>query len=141
MMDVLDTLGLLAASALFGAMLFFSGVIAPFVFTNLESEAAGRFIRRHFPIYYLVIAGCSLIAAISLGFGRTVDAIFMGLILISAIFARQLLMPKINHFRDLMSDDNPKAGKSFERLHRLSVWINAVQLIGTFAVLIRFSTT
>ena len=39
--------------ALAGSMLFFGVVIAPTVFRALPAEAAGSFLRRLFPVYFL----------------------------------------------------------------------------------------
>lgn len=41
----------IAVATLFGSMAFFTGVIAPLVFTKLEAAVAGGFIRALFPWY------------------------------------------------------------------------------------------
>ncbi len=53
MPEALVVVGSIAAATLFGSMFFFSSVVAPRVFINLEPTAAGRFIRSLFPWYYL----------------------------------------------------------------------------------------
>ena len=53
METVINGMGFFATGILLGAMLFFSGVMAPLIFTKLEADVAGRFIRQVFPWYYL----------------------------------------------------------------------------------------
>ncbi len=133
---VLDIVGLISVATLFGSMAFFSGVVAPFTFTTLDAASAGRFVRGIFPWYYLVIAALSLLAVLSLVAVRPLEAAVMSVIAFGAYVSRQLLMPRINDCRDRMLAGDTKAGKRFTRLHRLSVWINAAQLAGAFAVLV-----
>ena len=136
MPQILDVIGLISVAALFGSMAFFSGVVAPFTFTALDAATAGRFVRGFFPWYYLVIAGLSLLAVLSLVVVRPLEAAVMALIGFGAYVSRQLLMPRINDYRDRMLAGDPEAGPRFTRLHRLSVWINAAQLVAAFAVLV-----
>ena len=56
-------------------------------------------------------------------------------------FARQVLMPRVNRARDEHLAGDVAAGSRFNRLHRTSVAINAVQLLATAAVLVRFTST
>lgn len=61
----------------------------------------------------------------------------MGLIALGALVSRQLLMPRINAHRDMALAGVAVSARRFERLHRVSVWINAAQLLAAFAVLVR----
>ena len=61
--DILAVTALLAAAGVFGAMLFFSAVVAPLVFIRLEAATAGRFIRGLFPWYDLFVLCLAAIAA------------------------------------------------------------------------------
>ena len=54
------------------------------------------------------------------------------------MLARQGLMPRINRNRDRSLEGDAAAGVRFNRLHRLSVWINAVQIVVVAVVLARF---
>jgi len=139
MLHVLDIAGLVCVAILSGSMTFFSVVIAPVVFIELDAPTAGRLIRGIFPWYYLVIVILSLFATIALAAPRPVDAAVMGFIGLAAILSRQLLMPRINRYRDLMLSGTVGAETTFNRLHRLSVWINLVQLIGVLTVLVRLA--
>ena len=55
--------------------------------------------------------------------------------------ARQVLMPRINVHRDKMVGGNAEAERAFQGLHRLSVWINGGQLIGSVAVMFMLGLT
>lgn len=51
--SVINGTGFFATGILLGAMLFFSCVMVPLIFTKLDADVAGRFIRQVFPWYYL----------------------------------------------------------------------------------------
>ena len=142
-MDLLHLLGVTGAisvATLFGSMAFFSCVIAPLIFIELDAAAAGRLIRRLYPWYYVVVGVLSLIAALSFAATLPIDAAIMGFVLIGAYFSREVLMPRINRQRDAMVQGNADAEIPFNRLHRSSVLINAVQIIAVFCVLVRLLT-
>ena len=134
---LLGIMSVITEATLFGSMAFFSCVIAPLVFIELDAETAGRFIRRLFPWYYVVIAALSLLATISFAFTNHISAVIMGLVFLGACISREVLMPRINHWRDEMIQGNSKAEVSFNRLHRASVFINGIQLIAVFVILLR----
>ena len=139
-MDLLHLLGITGAisvATLFGSMAFFSCVIAPLIFIELDAVTAGRFIRRVFPSYYVVVAVLSLIATLSFAATLPIDAVIMGFVFAGAYISRQILMPRINRRRDAMVQDDVAAEVSFHRLHRLSVLINVAQIIAVFCILFR----
>tara|TARA_B100000676_G_C18080535_1_gene850855 strand:- start:1029 stop:1463 length:435 start_codon:yes stop_codon:yes gene_type:complete len=139
-MDLINLLGITGAitvATLFGSMAFFSCVVAPLVFIELDAATAGRFIRRLFPWYYAVIATLSLIATLSFAATLPVDAITMGLVFIGACVSRQILMPRINRQSDAVAQGDISVQGSFDRLHRISVIINAAQMIAVFCILFR----
>lgn len=139
--DILDVIGLVAVAGIFSSMAFFSFVIAPVTFIHLDEATAGRFIRSLFPWYYLTLIILPVIAAASLSATRYADTSIMALIAFGAVISRQILMPRINDYRDRMLSGNPAAEKKFNRLHRLSILINGVQLLGAFAVLVHLAIT
>jgi len=141
MIVVLDTLGLLATAALFGSMAFFSAVMAPLIFIKLEAATAGAFIRQVFPWYYIVIGVLSSLGVVSFALVRPGDAVILGAVALGAYVSRQQIMPRINRERDLAKAGEAAAEDRFNRLHRVSVWINGAQLIGVLAVLLRFAVT
>lgn len=126
----------LLAAGLFGSMLFFSFVMAPLIFTQLDEATAGRFIRAVFPWYYLVLLALSGFAAVTLFSVAPLEAGVMLAIASMAAFSRQVLMPQINRQRDQAAGGDALAGKRFDQLHRFSVIINMMQLVGVTLVLI-----
>jgi hypothetical protein len=119
----------LVTALILGGMVFFAFLFAPLVFTKLPAKTAGGFIREVFPVYYVAFAGVALIAAL-LAIPR-IDALVLAVVGGLFLLARFWLMPRINAARD--QGEN----RSFDRLHRLSVIINAAQMIAVFAVFVR----
>jgi len=129
---------LLLVSTLFGGMILYSFGFAPMVFSALPAADAGRFIRAAFPWYYLfVIVTAGLGGAILLYSNARSGEIAIVIAMI-AIFARQVLMPRINIARDSQLQGSGEAKKRFSRLHGISVALNFVQLIAAGYVLYRF---
>jgi hypothetical protein len=129
---------LLMSAVLVGSMIFFAAVVAPTVFRVLPAEAAGKFLRALFPRYYLwgiIVSTLGSIAALWVGW---LHFVLLALVLILFLYARQILMPKINASRDAELAGDIAAKSHFQRLHRLSVIINGVQII---AVMIVFTYT
>ena len=116
--------------ALVGSMLFFAITVAPTVFRALPAEQGGAFLRRFFPRYYLwgiVLAMLCTSAAF-----LNADMLILGacaLVLGLFVYARQLLMPRINRARDRELSGDASAGKAFKQLHLQSVLINGLQLL------------
>jgi hypothetical protein len=107
-----------------GIMLFFSFVIAPTVHKFLPSVQSGPYIRKLFPIYYIINAALalgSLIAIASLGL---FNSIFYANAIIFVLFAfcYFYLMTAINK-------QKVKNDRAFKILHGSSVAINFVQII------------
>ena len=107
-----------------GIMLFFSFVIAPTVHKFLPTAQSGPYIRKLFPIYYIINAALalgSLIAIASLG---VFNAIFYANIIIFVLFALCYfyLMPTINK-------QKTKDNRKFKILHGGSIVINFIQII------------
>jgi hypothetical protein len=97
---------------LLGGMIFFPTVVAPAVFTSLEKNQAGLFLRKLFPNYYGFIIIISGFAAILDDLKNPVFLICLG-ILLSTLMVRQLLMPMINRWRDAEMAGDLKAKKKF----------------------------
>ncbi len=107
-----------------GIMLFFSLVIAPTVHKFLPTAQSGPYIRKLFPIYYIInaaLASGSLIAIASLG---VFNIIFYANTIILVLFALCYfyLMPAINK-------QKVKTNRAFKILHRSSIAINFVQIV------------
>jgi hypothetical protein len=117
-------------------MLFFSFVMAPLIFAQLDEATAGRLIRAVFPWYYILLGVLSLLAGILLFASAPLESGMMLGVASLALVSRQLLMPRINRLRDRAKGGDVLAETQFNQLHRLSVVINMVQLIGVTVVLI-----
>ena len=129
---------LILVSTLFGGMMLYSFGFAPMVFSALPAEHAGRFIRAAFPWYYLfVIATAGFGGAILLLSNSRSGGLALAIAVV-AIYARQVLMPRINAARDEQLQGNAEAKQRFGRLHGISVALNFVQLIAAGYVLYRF---
>lgn len=139
MAEIALVVGTLSSAVLLGSMAFFSAVMAPLVFTQLDAATAGRFIRSVFPWYYLVVLVLAALAAATLALGRPVDAGIMAAVALAAWVSRQRLMPRINACRDRALAGDAAAGRRFDALHRVSVWINAAQLFASGAVMVRLA--
>ena len=135
---MIEFAALLLVSTLFGGMMLYSFGFAPMVFSALPAEDAGRFIRAAFPWYYLfVIATAGLGGAILL-LSNSRSGVLALAIAFVAIFARQVLMPRINSARDMQLQGSGEAKRRFSRLHWISVALNFTQLIAAGYVLYRF---
>lgn len=129
--------GIIATAILLGSMVFFSAVVAPLIFAKLPADTAGRFIRCVFPWYYVIIISVGALAATCLFVRTMADAIAVAAVALAAVFARQWLMPCINRARDGATSGFSADAQRFARLHRCSVWINALQVVVLAIVLIR----
>jgi len=107
---------LLLTAFLFGAMVLYSFGFAAFLFTSLPADQAGALIRKAFPHFY---TGCVVLAAaasIAFYFVNNIGgAVALAVIAITAIPARQSLMPAINAATDAGNR------RMFNVLHSLSV--------------------
>ena len=106
-----------------GIMLFFSFVIAPTVHKFIPAAQSSPYIRKLFPIYYIinaVLALGSLIAIASLG---VFNIIFYANTIILVLFALCYfyLIPTINK-------QKVKTNRAFKILHGSSIIINFIQI-------------
>ena len=139
MVDIAQALVLL----LLGGMLFFPSVVAPVVFASLPEAQAGAFLRAMFPRYYVFMIILSLAAAVmyqlSEGAALSVGALVCCAVSLSTLWVRQGLLPRINTARDAQLAGDKKSGDTFERGHKLSVFINMSQLVLLVALIIATS--
>jgi len=129
---MMESVALLLTAALFGGMVLYSAGFAGFLFAVLPPDTAGASIRRAFPVFYLLVMGTSLLAAIFVFPDDLWSAIWLGIIAISTLPTRQILMPAINR----ASDTGNK--KQFAVLHGLSVLVTLAHIVISGWVLIRF---
>ena len=109
-----------------GVMLFFSFVIAPVIFKVLDTNNAGKFVRKIFPHYYLINLVFLSVVVLLLLYISSVNLDFYITLVVAILFAFSLfvLMPLINKFKE------NKEERKFKYSHALSVIINFIQIIG-----------
>ena len=108
---------------LLGGLIFFSGLVAPSVFTSLDEKNARVFLRSIFPKLYLFAGIFSLFISLILFFINNFLSFIYFIITIGYFYSRQFLMIKINEASD------QKNQKEFKKLHRFSVLIFIVQIL------------
>jgi len=113
---------LLLTAVLFGGMVFYSFGFAPVLFAQLPMEQARPLLRGTFPYYYLAVIGTAAAAALAAYFVSPLAAGLLAGILLTTVYARQILMPQINAATD--RDDR----RAFHRLHTVSVVIQLIQI-------------
>ena len=123
----------LIAGAILSFMIFFPLVVATSLFKVLDEKQSSKFLRIFFPKYYLFGFVLSLIGLIlSLYYENKSSILIFLLIMIGFIFSRQVLMPIINKAKDLNNENK------FNKLHKLSVFINLLQIIGCILLLVTY---
>ena len=121
---------LLIVALLFGGMFLFSVGFAAFLFRHLPQQDARMLIRKAFPPFYLfVIISSGLVMALSWRSDPFSTAL-MAFIMITAVAARQLLMPAINHATDMA------LRKRFVLLHSLSVVLTLIHIFMAGIILV-----
>jgi len=114
-------------------MMFFPIVVATSVFKVLDEKQSSKFLRIFFPKYYLFGFVLSLIGLIlSICYENKSSILIFLLITIGFIFSRQVLMPMINKAKDLNTENK------FNKLHKFSVFINFLQIIGCIFLLVNY---
>jgi len=134
---MIKLLAVLATAAAFGGMLFFAGVVAPLVFAKLPAPTAGAFLRQLFPVYYIVMAGCSALAALCATPVSAADALVLTAVSAGFLYARVGLLPRIDQARQRAGGGDPQPAARFRRLHRAGTALNALQLVAVASALIR----
>ena len=123
----------LVAAATLSFMIFFPLVVATSVFKVLDEKQSSKFLRIFFPKYYLYGLVLSAIGfALSTFHENKLSMLIFLLIMIGFIFSRQVLMPMINKAKDLNNENK------FNKLHKFSVFINFLQIIGCISLLVNY---
>jgi len=127
-------IALISTALMFGGAVLYAFGFAAFVFNALPAETAGLLIRRAFPHFYLFVLGSSALAAASSFSADAIASVILALIVVTTLFARQVLMPAINTATDR------GAKTRFKILHTLSVLITLAHIAGAAYVLLRLSS-
>jgi uncharacterized membrane protein len=122
------TVGLFAVALLLGGMVFFAAICAPVTFTALDAPNAAKHTRAIFPRYYLFVGGLAALAAVALALPRPTEALLMASVAAVAAWLRQVLMPRMNPWRDAELAGDAVAGRKFATAHKASVAINMAQM-------------
>lgn len=114
---MIHSVAILSTALLFGGMTLYSFGFAAFLFHALPAATAGQVLRRAFPWFYGFVIVTAGLAAAFWWFTAAVPAVTLVAVAITALLARQILMPAINAATD--------AGQRqrFKWLHSLSVII------------------
>ena len=114
---MIHSLAILTTALLFGGMTLYSFGFAAFLFHALPSATAGQTLRKAFPWFYGFVIVTASLAAAFWWFTAVVPAVLLVAVALTALLARQILMPAINAATD--------AGQRqrFKWLHGLSVLI------------------
>ena len=123
MFEFLNDLSIFLIPFLIGSLVFFSSIVAPNTFINLDEKSARKFIRTLFPKIYTYAGILSLLISIFLLKVEVFYSFIFFVISLGYIYSKFFLMKKINDASD-MKDDN-----KFKILHRFSVIIFILQLI------------
>ena len=123
----------LVAEATLSFMIFFPLVVATSVFKVLDEKQSSKFLRIFFPKYYLYGFVLSTIGlSLSIYYENKLSMLIFLLIVVGFVFSRQVLMPIINKSKDLGDESK------FNKLHKFSVFINFLQIIGCIFLLVTY---
>ena len=122
---------ILVTAATLSFMIFFPLVVATSMFKVLDEKQSSKFLRIFFPKYYLYGFVLSLAGVIlSIYFENKLSILVYSFIVVGFIFSRQILTPMVNKAKDLNEE------KKFNKLHKLSVFLNFLQIIGCVFLLV-----
>ena len=122
---MIHSLAILCTALLFGGMTLYSFGFAAFMFHALPAATAGQTLRKAFPWFYGFVIVTASLGAAFWWFAATVTAVSLVTVALTALLARQILMPAINAATD--------AGQRqrFKWLHGLSVVITLGHILAT----------
>jgi hypothetical protein len=123
MTEILNNLVTFLIPFLMGSLIFFSAIVAPNTFINLDEKNARKFIRTLFPKIYTYAAIISLLIAVLLLFDKVFYSFIFFIISLGYFYSKFFLMKKINDASDLKDE------RKFKVLHRFSVIIFVLQLL------------
>lgn len=124
---------LLVVAGLFGGMSLFSAGFAALLFKHLPPAEARRLIRKAFPPFYLFVIVSSGVASLLAWPSDPSSAAQMAVVMVTAVAARQLLMPAINRATDMGHKTR------FVYLHGLSVVLTLAHIVLAGVVLVQLA--
>jgi len=118
---------------LIGSKIFFSLVVAPNTFINLNESNARIFIRSIFPKLYLWCLIICLLVSVALIFSNTTFSLVFFMISAGYFYSRNFLMHRINEVSDKKKKEEHDR-KMFKKLHNFGVSIFIAQLIAMMII-------
>ena len=115
--------------SLISIMIFFSSVITPIAFKNLQTDSLQVFLRAVFPVLFSVGLVISGIFTIDLGLMNKPVLASLGLLVTIGFAINKFWLTKqINHFKDQFESGIVAAEKKFKLFHVISVAIYLLQI-------------
>ncbi|MBV6658526.1 MAG: DUF4149 domain-containing protein [Devosiaceae bacterium] len=127
--DLVFYIALFFSALTAGGMILFAAGVAPTIHRVLDKAPARTVTRAIFPIYYLVLAVLAAIAAGAGFFVNVAAGILLTVIAGGFVFARQVMMPRINALNDEVSRGSTVSVGPAKMLHAWSVRTNILQLV------------
>lgn len=122
---MIHLLAILSTALLFGGMALYSFGFAAFLFHALPAATAGQTLRQAFPWFYGFVIVTASVADAFWWFTATLPAVSLLVVALTALLARQFLMPAINAATDTGQRQR------FKWLHGLSVIITLGHIAAT----------
>jgi len=144
MQQIINFIHLLSLVCWIGGIAFFSFFTAPAVFKTLDRPTAGKLIGVIFPRYYFLGYLCSTLLLITYLLGvEAVSTWKLGLILViilGTFIAGMIVQPKARNLKIKIKSSSSEADrntheKKFQKLHSLSVRLNATVLLAGLVLL------
>ena len=136
----------LALAVWLGETIFLSLVVAPVLFTRMPAADAGQVMSLLFPFYYgvgsgcaVVLMGCAVLLWRRLRAQSTpwvIGGAIAALLLAATLYAAVVLQPRLHIVRAARDAGEASARVEFDRLHAVSVQLNAAVLIGNLLILV-----
>jgi flagellar biosynthesis protein FlhB len=112
-----------------GGMVLFAAGVAPIIHRVLDKAPARDVTRAIFPVYYVVLAILAGLSAIGGFLTNPAAGIVLAVIAGGFVFARQVIMPRINALNDDAARGSTVSKDAAIALHHWSVRMNILQLI------------
>ena len=90
-------------------------------------------IRATFPRYYLYVAIAAALGGVGLIWHDWLSGAVLLAVALVAAWLRQGLTPTLNRLRDAGLAGNAASNARFDRMHRVSVYVNMVQMVAVVA--------
>ncbi|MGO9605350.1 MAG: DUF4149 domain-containing protein [Candidatus Binataceae bacterium] len=138
---------LLSIACWLGGIVFFSFFTAPAIFTQLPIPEAGKVVGVIFPRYYLLGYVAGIIAFALAAYFTVVKSsrlwwslatIALAAAVAFTVYAGAVVRPQVDAIRSVAEDQNPDPVRKaeFDRLHRLSVYLNGTVLLLNLAAIV-----